>query len=97
MNNTLSSVLLLLLAIALLWAAVTNRLGRWLDGLDVALGTKTAGDITPTSATPGGVSGAATVASQPFFSLPGLNPNARAGGVTPAALGASAMTTAFNS
>lgn len=88
MNSTLSSILLLLLAIALLWAAVTNRLGRWLDGLDVALGTKTVG--APTG-TPGGPS----MEPAAFFSLPGLNPMATHGGVTPAALGPSAATTAL--
>lgn len=88
MNNSLASVLLLLLAIALLWAAVTNRLGRWLDGLDVALGTKT---ISTASS-----SADATVPDTlAFFSLPGLNPMATHGGVTPAGLGPSSMTTAL--
>lgn len=93
MSNSLSSVLLLLLAVALLWAAVTNRLGRWLDGLDVALGTKQA----TTSPTSGPGSSSSPTSSTAFFTLPGLNPNARVGGVTPAALGPQAFTTALNS
>lgn len=84
-------MLLLLIAVALLWAAVTNRLGRWLDGLDVALGTKT---VTAASSSS---SSTAPVSSSSFFTLPGLNPNAQAGTVTPAALGPNAATHAFNS
>lgn len=91
MNSSLSSVLLLLIAIALLWAAVTNRLGRWLDGFDVALGTKT---VTAPSSTTGAIT---PTSGGTLFTLPTLNPLAQAGTVTPAALGPTAATHLFNS
>lgn len=65
MSGAGGSLLLLLVAILLIYLAVTDRLSRLLDGIDVALGKKTASDATTATAstTPsGGVT----------FSLPSL-------------------------
>ena len=68
MNSSLTtSIILLLLALVLLWMAVTDKLGRVLDAYDVITGKSTANDVT-------GVSGSGTtpVINSTAFKLPGL-------------------------
>jgi hypothetical protein len=71
MSGAGGSLLLLLVAILLLYLAVTDRLSRLLDGIDVALGKKKVGDAVASNAIGGG-----NVTFQ-LPSLPSLGNNAQ--------------------
>lgn len=73
-----NSVILLLLAILLLWLAVTDKLSRLIDAYNVAVGNATANTTSgtvPTSAIVSSISGGDPVFHLP--SLPALGNNAQ--------------------
>lgn len=70
MNSSLTtSIILLLLALVLLWMAVTDKLGRVLDAYDVITGKSTASDVTGVS---GGGGATTPVINSTAFKLPSL-------------------------
>jgi hypothetical protein len=69
MNSLTSSIILLVLALVLLWLAVTDRLSRLLDAVDVLRGNATANTKTA-SATP--AIGASDGKNTVVLSLPSL-------------------------
>ncbi len=73
MDSLSSSLILLLVALVLLWLAVTDRLSRVLDAVDVLKGNATANQTTASAVT------AAPVAAPVlhFPSLPKLGTNAQ--------------------
>jgi len=73
MDSLSSSLILLVVALVLLWLAVTDRLSRVLDAVDVLRGNATAS--TTTTANAGVV--AATDGKNLVVSLPNLPPLAR--------------------
>lgn len=72
MDSLSSSLILLVVAIVLLWLAVTDRLSRVLDAVDVLRGNATANTTTASNASNAGVVAASDGKNVVALSLPSL-------------------------
>lgn len=74
MDSLGGSFLLLVIALVLLWLAVTDRLSRLLDAVDVLRGNATASTTTTASTTPVATTGSVSLS---LPSLPKIHTNAQ--------------------